>query len=299
MLPIHIEKKLFNKEILLAFIDKGIFSFSSNGIGLEPKPFSQIIKTSQQLSEEIRILDLELFHNLYNMGYEGHKHSWEAKVINPSRKNQKVPRLKDYSDFEVTNEKSKEFRKEWKKAKDELVSNPNLPQEFLQFGTNFVEVMLENFLSNAEENGFLEAFSKFIEIDSTDEKLLKKPVEALIEKSNFKSKVKICLLELELEEDLVEALADKISLEDCFGNWLCKQVEIQIRKSGDSKASNQADIEHISHLPYVNFFFTDKRIVEMTKQVLRFKDLPQSLKIDKLPISISNSIKELENTLFK
>ena len=298
LLPIRIEKKLIDNEILLAFINKGIFTFSSEGVELRPQPFSQIIETPQQLSEQMRDLNLELFHNLYNMGYEAHKYSWEARAINPQGKKQKIRRLEELSAIELTDEKLKEFQQEWKKAKKDLLNNPYLPQEFLQFGTDFVENMFEEFILSANKSGSLKAFSDFIEIDSTDKRNLRKPIDFLIEQSNFQLKIKIVLNELGLEDELIESLANKISIEDCSGVWLGKQVETQIRKSGDSKPSNQLDVEHISHLPYVDIFFADKRIVQMVKQVLKLQDLPETIKHLKLPISISNSMEDLEANLF-
>jgi hypothetical protein len=97
----------------------------------------------------------------------------------------------------------------------------------------------------------------------------------------------------------VQNLKASICIKDCPGVWLSEQIKNQLKLAKDSKASNEKDIQHISHLPYVSMFLTDRRIVEAFNQVKRKDSFIESLKDITLPVSISNNIDSLEKVLFK
>jgi hypothetical protein len=89
-----------------------------------------------------------------------------------------------------------------------------------------------------------------------------------------------------------------VKLEDCPGAWLKNAVEIQMRKAvAKDEPSNLFDLNHLSHLPYVDLFFGDKSIATFTSQVLTSPNLPVSLLNVKRPIAVPNSIEALESAI--
>jgi hypothetical protein len=87
-------------------------------------------------------------------------------------------------------------------------------------------------------------------------------------------------------------------LEDCKGLWLRNEVEKNLFRANDFDPNNEYDLNNIQYLPYVDVFLTDKRIFETTQQVLRRKDLLESLKNSPLPKKIPNTIDSLEDAIF-
>jgi hypothetical protein len=100
------------------------------------------------------------------------------------------------------------------------------------------------------------------------------------------------------DEAVLETVLERMVPEDCPGWWLKHAVLIQMRKAtAVDEASNFYDLEHLSYLPYVDLFFTDKRIAEFSRQVLASPQLPVLLRNVRKPIAIPKSIEALESIL--
>lgn len=298
LLPIRVEMNLLNKEIILAFINKRIFTMNDGNKEVRPNIFEEFVYTPDQFNQ-YRAFGLDFMRSIFNLSYEAHTAAWKAHSSEPHKKEQKVQRLKDFSNQEMTAENIFNFQEINQQVVNDLKTNLGLPDEFLQQGFEFVEHNLEQFHSRVGEVGYLDAFAEFINVDSSDNKTLKKSVDSLLNDFWFRQSVESIVSEISDDSDLVDSLITKILIEDCPGSWLCKQIESQIKKSGDFSASNELDLEHISHLPYVDVFLADKRIVEMTKQVFRSADKPKQLEDINLPITISDNIEALEKAIFE
>lgn len=297
LLPIRSEMNLLNKEILLAFINKGIFMLKEEDKEVRPNIFGDFVYTPDQFYK-FRAYTLDFMRDIFNLTYEAHTASWKAHSSDPQLKEKKVRRLKDLSNQEMNINDVFNLQEVLRQVQLDLKNNLNFPDDFLQQGFDFVKQNLENFHSRVEQVGYMDAYAEFLDIDSSDNKTLKKPIDTLICEFGFKQNVENTLSEILDDSDLINSLVTKIQIQDCPGTWLSKQVEIQIKKSGDFSASNELDLEHISHLPYVDKLFADKRITTMTKQVLVSKDKPQELENINVPIAIPNTIEALEKTLF-
>lgn len=294
LLPIRTEMSLLNKEILLAFTNKSILTFNEE---FQPHIFGDLISTPEDFFQ-FRAFNLGFMRDIFNWMYAAHTASWGAYSSAQQLKDTKVPRLRDLSNQELPNEEVFGFQENYQKIVNDLIQNLGIPEELLQQGFDSVNENIEQLQLRANEGGFLEAFSEFIDVDSKDNKTLKKPIDTLLREFWFKTSVKNAISEVCEDYDLVNSLVTKISIEDCPGTWLNKKVEFQLKRSGDLSTSNELDIEHISHLPYVDRLFADKRIVTMTKQVLASKDKPEQLENIFIPIAIPNTIEALEEALF-
>ncbi len=127
-----------------------------------------------------------------------------------------------------------------------------------------------------------------------------KYIEDLSRESLFRKYIRMALKQhTEIRnKQRVEELCNKIDIADCGGFWLSSFVKSQMLKAKDTDATNETDLHHLQYLPYVDMFFSDKRVREMTTQVLRFKTIPNSIKDLKPPISIPNKFESLEEKLF-
>ena len=243
--------------------------------------------------------------DIYNLSFDAHTTSWNANADDEKLGGFKSMRFSNVPDDAISPEDLKEFFEQLKPIIEEstksfLGNYENLPEELSDFGNNFVFNAFESFYKRSSEVGTKEAFAEFIEIDSTERKTQKSFVDKLLNGFGFKIMIESTIRQHfeHFDERDIEFLKNKISLENCAGTWLKTQVKAQLLKAKQIEASNELDLHHLSHLPYVHLLFADKRIVEMTKQVFKFRDLPKPLRETKLPISIPNSIDALEEILF-
>lgn len=299
-IPVRVEQELTGNEIILALLQKGAIIQKGASIRF----FSEKISSPSEFIN-YRAFDNPFMRDIYNLSYDAHTTSWNANADNEKLGGFKLTRFSNVPDDAIPAGELKEFFEQLKpiineSTKSFLGKYDNLPEELTDFGNNFVFEAFESFYKRSSEVGSEEAFAEFIEIDSTERKTQKSFVDKLLNGFGFKVMVEATVRKHfeHFDERDIEYLKDKISLENCAGTWLKIQVKTQLLKAKQIDASNELDLYHLSHLPYVHLLFADKRIVEMTKQVFKFKDLPKLLKEAKLPISISNSMKELEKVLF-
>lgn len=299
-IPVRLEQKLSESEIVLASLQKGAIIQK----GATIRFFSEKISSPAQFVN-YRAFDNPFMRDVYNLNYDAYMTSWNANSDDEKLGSFKKTRFSDVPDDALPAEELKDFFEQLKPIINESTKSffdkyENLPKELADFGNNFVFEAFESFYERCSEIGTKEAFAEFIEIDSSDIKTQKSFVDKLLNGFNFKMTVETTMREYfpHFDERDIEYVKSKISLENCSGTWLKIQVRNQLLKAKQFDASNELDIYHLSHLPYVSFLFADKRIVEMTKQVFKFKDLPKTFRKIKLPFSIPNSIEELENVLF-
>lgn len=300
LLPFKFENNLMNKEILSAFIEKNVVEASFSGIEVFPRMFSQNINNAQDLVL-LKSFNMDIYREVINLMYIATETSWEANTQPTREKNAKLPRLSDLPTDSMTSEMKQSLEDILENMKNELPEKfQDIPKEFLDYGQAFVSDMMKTFVEKSDESGFREAFSEFVGAEANTTKSLKNPLKVVMENFQFSLFVNDFIKRIMGIEDAetIQRLNSLMNLIDCPGLWLGEQVKQQIVLAKDSKASNEKDIQHISHLPYVNVFITDKRIVESTKQVLRKQNLIESLRHLALPINVSNNLESLENALF-
>lgn len=283
--PIRFEGRIFPKELVKAFKRKGIYDFYIRDYDFYRPMFYEVIRSNQRLHYLCNSPE-NGYQILASRGYELSEISWNSKKNFPFDKNQKKLRLKDLSELPTT---------EFKNYLEKII--PFLERD----NTEHAGIKQIKYLySRLDEVGLQQAFAELGGIDITKESNLNKPFNDLSDRLLFENRVNYFLSQMLYDnEERINFFVDKILIEDCPGEWLKQQVEHQLEKSHDFETNNQLDIKHISHLPYVDILITDKRIVEVTTQVFRSKDLLPSLKKVSLPKKNSNSMESLENVLFK
>lgn len=299
--PVRVEQKLSENEIILALLQKGAIIQKGASIRF----FSEKISSPVQFVN-YRAFDNPFMRDIYNLSHDAHTKSWNANAEDEKLGSFRSTRFSSIPEDSIPIEELKEFFEQLKpviqeNTKSLLGNYENIPDEFARLGSNFVFDMFESIYKRASEVGTKEAFAEFIEVNSTERKTQKSFVKNLLNGFNFKMMVETTVREYfeHFDESDIEHCKSKISLENCAGTWLKIQTESQLQKAKQFEASNELDLYHLSHLPYVRLLFADKRIVEMTKQVFKFKDLPKPLRETKLPISVPNSIEGLEKALFQ
>jgi len=109
-------------------------------------------------------------------------------------------------------------------------------------------------------------------VDAEPKRDDKQTVEYLIDRTVLRQQVQSCAREYlsELEPATVAELESKIELECCLGTWLRHLVRLEMeREDPVNPVSNEYDLEHVVHLPYVDVFFSDKRIAHFVRQAQR------------------------------
>lgn len=105
--------------------------------------------------------------------------------------------------------------------------------------------------------------------DSTDKSVVRQTVDEAMVRSRLKHET-LAIVSRFRDSSEAEAAANSIRLEDCPARWLSFQIEREIeRAEPEAKPSNAYDSMHVSHLPYVDLLFTDKRISTYVEQVRR------------------------------
>lgn len=97
----------------------------------------------------------------------------------------------------------------------------------------------------------------------------------------------------------LEAAMDLMTIDRCPGTWLRDNVEIELRKSkAEPEPNDWFDLDHLTHLPYVDVFVSDAELVNNTLKVLRRVDaLPASLQGVNLPLNVDGSLDSIVETI--
>ena len=61
--------------------------------------------------------------------------------------------------------------------------------------------------------------------------------------------------------------------------------------------SNAFDLDHITYYPYVDAFFTDKRIAEYCRQAIRDPQAPHELLGRRPPLSVAQSVAAISEAI--
>jgi hypothetical protein len=282
LLPFRFENRRMEKEFMLALIAKKIIEPNIGGIDLLPQIFSQRISNTEDLNL-LKGFNADFYRTIIDDYHAASGLSWDASTQGSKSKNDKLPRLSDLSDTTTTHEMMKP-----------------LIDAIESMGDNPVAEIMRKFVDKAKQTSYREAFSELIGANPSNAKTQKKSLDWSLKEFYFGLHFKNFItgvLEVNDSEE-IQRLESLVNLKDCSGFWLSEQVKTQLVLAKDSKASNEKDIKHISHLPYVDVFLTDRRITSATIQVLRKKDLIESLKGITQPISVSNNLESLEKALF-
>jgi hypothetical protein len=133
--------------------------------------------------------------------------------------------------------------------------------------------------------------------DLTNKAVLRQTGDEALVRSRLKQDA-LAIASHYLSPEKAEELSRTVALEHCPARWLKFQVEREIEKAEPkSLPSNEYDLMHVSHLPYVDLLFTDKRIRAYVEQVhRRHAEWPLWSRMGR-PVHVSQSIDSLIDAL--
>lgn len=122
-------------------------------------------------------------------------------------------------------------------------------------------------LRRAGEVGLRRAYLEMLGLNVQGRRI--KRVDQAVRESGFSRQVRETLTEHVSPGTVdVEAAVALLTLGDCPGYWLSEMVEREIRFAEPTPAaSNAFDLLHVHYYPYVDVFFTDKRMAEYINRV--------------------------------
>ena len=125
--------------------------------------------------------------------------------------------------------------------------------------------------------------------------------DQVIQRSTFRANVEEVVRSFGriTDPEQIASVADTVSTDVCPGTWLRDAVEIELRKSkSDPKPNDWFDLDHLTHLPYVDLFLSDAELVNNTMKVLRRTDtLPSTLAGTSPPLSVDGSLRGIQEII--
>jgi hypothetical protein len=263
--------------------------------------FSMRFNTPAEVSE-MRQLEADELSLLFEAFYDASKIGAAASSREEGTKYERR-RVSQLGDAKPTSEQRAAFLEEWDEQQfpsSELENFHKLvPPEAMEGLLNAFRDLGLQFLDRAEEVGGTNAFAEALGLDLNERSVSRSYTDQATQQFAFRFSVREAAQSIGIQDEVLLNLASKlVKLEDCPGVWLRNAVELQIKKAvAKDVPSNLFDLNHLTHLPYVDMLFTDKRIAEFTRQVLASPNLPTSLRDVKQPIAVPNNIEALESVI--
>lgn len=303
LVPLRCEFEfLEHREIILALSRD---SEMSRIYGLAPEAcamFSESVnaRTDVQLVEQL--IESALFRQVCDAFYET---SRAGAMANSRERGTKYERhsLSQIGDARPSEDQRMSFLREWEKHRPDISQYGALAelvtQEAMDHISDAIRDMALQMYDRGEEVGMGNALADFFGVDANNQTVSRTPTDLLSQQYAFNFMVRSAVESFGPQTDAaIDVAANRVRVENCPGTWLKYSVEIQIRKAlALDEPSNLFDLDHLSHLPYVDLLFTDKRIREFTRQVLNSSNLPTSLCNVGLPIAVKNTIDDVESAL--
>lgn len=174
-----------------------------------------------------------------------------------------------------------------------ILSNEDMAQAYEE-----AMASLRKTLSRATQVGMRKAY---VEAYAGPRTKPKEYTDTVIQHSTFRTGVEEVLRSIGHLSDpkLIEYGVNFTSTASCPGTWLRDSVEIELRKSKpEPKPNDWFDLDHLTHLPYVDLYLGDAELVNNTTKVLRRDEtLPPTLRGIHLPIAVDGSIEGLRRII--
>jgi hypothetical protein len=158
---------------------------------------------------------------------------------------------------------------------------------------------LDTFLNSALKDGVQMALTQVLS-SAGAEVSVRAPIPVLVHEHVFADEVRRTLQEdiKVTDEGIILQAVKAVKLQDCPGTWLSREVSRSLTAAEHApEAGSTYDLEHLGYVPYVDLLFSDKRIAEFTRQVLRRGDLPTTLSGVRPPRAIPNSVDAIRSAL--
>lgn len=135
---------------------------------------------------------------------------------------------------------------------------------------------LRRMIVRAGEVGIQQAYLEALGLTGVpgDKRYLDDVSDELVFQHHVRSAIEI----LNASADVAAQVAQRVSMEDCPGYWLARAVQLEIRRAEpEPEPSNAYDLDHVMYAPYVDAFFTDKRIAGYVNAVRKRPDTIASI----------------------
>lgn len=165
-----------------------------------------------------------------------------------------------------------------------------------QMGNQYAEALrvAREVLIRASQVGLRKAFTEFYASPHTRQREF---TDTIIQQSGFNTDVEeilrtLCGLSNPID---VKRVASIMTVDQCPGTWIRNAVEIELRKSKSVPEPNDwFDLDHLTHLPYVDLFLSDAELVNNTMKVFRRLDsLPDVVRGVRPPLHAEGSLQGL------
>lgn len=173
---------------------------------------------------------------------------------------------------------------------------PNMPIDVARELLNSFMEQLRRMILRAREVGIKQAYVEFlgVAVSRNDNPFLDDLSSDLVFRHYVHGAIRI----LGASPHDEESLSAGVNAQDCPGFWLARSVSLDIRKAEhDPNPSNEFDLDHVMFAPYVDAFFTDKRIASYINNVRRRESTIPTLREMRAPIAITSSTEALIGAL--
>jgi hypothetical protein len=263
--------------------------------------FSESIDAPTDVQVIEQLIESTAFRQVCDAYYEASKAGAMANSREAGTKYERLS-LSQIVNARPSEDQRASFLREWEKHRPDVSQYGALAelvnQEAMDEISNAIRDMALQMYDRGGEVGMRDALAEFLGVDANNQTFSRTPTDLLSQHYAFNFLVSSAIESLGPQTESADAAASHVRLEDCPGTWLKYSVEIQTRKAlALDEPSNLFDLDHLSHLPYVDLLFTDKRMREFTRQVLNSSNLPSSLRNVGLPIAVKNTIDDVESVL--
>jgi hypothetical protein len=170
-----------------------------------------------------------------------------------------------------------------------------LPGDDIGRGESAALDQLSAMLKRAQEVGFHEALR---EGDAHNQSRRNEFLDVHLQNRSFSDSVNSIVTALSgiADQQLIAEHTRGVTREGCPGLWLRDAVELELRRAKPKPEPNDwFDLDHLTHLPYVNLQFADAELSTVTRQVLSRKEtLPAAVARVRAPISSTAELEVIE-----
>jgi hypothetical protein len=173
------------------------------------------------------------------------------------------------------------------------------PEQFVT-GLSEATTLLHSILIRAQAVGFQQAIR---EGDGHRQSRRNEFFDVHLQNQSFTNRVRSVATAFTSVTDQVaiDLVTQGVKRTNCPGLWLRDATEVELRKAKHhAKPNDWFDLDHLTHLPYVDLQFADREIATATRQVLKRRDqLPEVLLNTQPPISTSASLEAVGHEILR
>jgi hypothetical protein len=263
--------------------------------------FPRRIEGPDDVADVREELEKSSLANVLDLFYEGLKLAAHVSSRDSGQRYERV-RLERLSNERLTPEKVEDLVS---RVDSELENLPfwhqirdQFPEDDLAEGLSSAKDYLRRLLNRTQEVGIQKALR---EGDAHNQSRPNEFFDVHQQNTAFTARIREIAGALTGETNLgmIDNATQGVTRAGCPGLWLRDAVDLELRKSRHhAQASDWMDLDHLTHLPYVDLQFSDYEIAAVTRQVLKRQDtLPKGLLGIHPPIATEASLDAVKHQL--